>query len=406
MIFLPKSALRLSRNEVWSLTGFFLVWRLSLFFLASLAGKVLPYQPSFPYYDSLLPATGFPQWLYSWANFDGVHYLTIVQKGYLGTGLIQAFFPGYPLLVFLINGVVGRPLLSALLVANLAAYGFVLVWFWWLKTDFSVRIAWIGTLILFLFPMSFFLGATYGESLALLTMALSFLAARWRWWWLAGLMALVASATRVVGIILVPALLIELVQQIVESSPPGAALTPRQVLNRLFERHRSALAGILLGILGLGSYMVYLKTVFHDALYFLHVQSEFGAGREERLVLYPQVVWRYFKILATYRPHDWKFFSLIQEAVIGMGGLIGLLVSSLKIRYSYVVFSLGIFLIPTFTGTFSSLPRYLLPCFSLWMLLALALSRVKPWVLVLFLLCSALLLIINLWLFTQGYWVA
>ncbi|PIR61011.1 MAG: hypothetical protein COU68_01660, partial [Candidatus Pacebacteria bacterium CG10_big_fil_rev_8_21_14_0_10_45_6] len=69
-----------------------LVWRIGLFVVSLIAPAFISYEPSFPYAYDLLAKLGLPQWLYSWANFDGVHYLTIMRMGYVGTGLIQAFF--------------------------------------------------------------------------------------------------------------------------------------------------------------------------------------------------------------------------------------------------------------------------------------------------------------------------
>lgn len=401
----PSTDKRLTGREIAQLLGLFAIWRIVLFVIGSVAGRFLPYQPSFPYYNSLLPFFGVPQWLYSWANFDGVHYLTIMMKGYFGTGLIQAFFPGYPVLGMLVDQVLQNALISALVVSNLMAGVFIVIWFWWLKTDFSSQIAWRGVWILLLFPTSFFLGATYGESLFLTTVAMAFLAARWRWWWLAALMTLMASATRVVGIMLVPALLIELYQQKWEAAPEDRR-RPGPIIREFFQNEIGRVVLILGGSLGLLSYMAYLDRVFHDSLYFLHLQSEFGAGRQESIVVYPQVVWRYIKILWTYQPHDWKYFSLIHEAVAGVVGLGMILLSIKKVRWSYSFFSVAVFLVPTLTGTFSSMPRYILPCIGIWMLLAISFNRAKPWVFNSYLVCSGVLLVINVILFIQGYWVA
>lgn len=401
-----SSSTRVTSREFFSILGFFLLWRGVLFVLGYWAAFWLPYQPSFPYFDSLLPSFGLPQWLYSWANFDGVHYLTIVIKGYFGTGLIQAFFPGYPLFVKGLTFFGLTALVASLLLANVLAFVFFVLWFWWLKIEYSAQVARQGLVILALFPTAFFMGATYSESLFLVAVAASFIAARKQFWWLAGLMALVASATRVVGILLIPALVLEICQQRQAQIQSLKNFKLKALILEVLTKDWSALLWVGVGSLGLLSYMFYLQQVFQDPLFFLHVQSEFGAGRQETLVMYPQVVWRYLKILVTYQPHNWKYFSLIQEAVVGTLGLLGILFSFKKVRWSYWFFSLAIFIVPTLTGTFSSMPRYLLPSISLWMMLAVYLNRAKPWVLSSYLVCSGVLLVINLVLFIQGYWVA
>ncbi len=100
---------------------YFFIWRFISLLLGYIAQFVLVYKPSFPYAYELLPKYGLPQWVYSWGNFDGVHYLTIIEKGYIGTGLIQAFFPLYPMVVRLVNSIIGNTLLSGLIVSTFFA---------------------------------------------------------------------------------------------------------------------------------------------------------------------------------------------------------------------------------------------------------------------------------------------
>lgn len=380
------------KTELKKLLIFFLTWRVALFLVGALAPLFLFYDASFPYSETLLPLYGLPQWLYSWANFDGVHYLTIAEKGYIGTGLVQAFFPGYPFLINFINLALNNTLVVGLLISNIFSLVLTLLWFYFLKDLFDKKTAWIGTLILFLFPTSFFFGAIYNESFFLSLVLGSFIAVRKNRWWLAGIMVAIATATRVVGVLLVPALLIELASQ------------KNFDYKRVGEYWKKALP-IILGTSTLLFYMRFLYGEFRDALYFLHVQSEFGGGRQESLVLYPQVVWRYIKILLTYRPINLKYFSFIQEFMVGLSGLAVLIYSYRKIRLSYLVYGLSVFLLPTLTGTFSSMPRYLLVVFPFFIILA-KFFRSRKRALIIWLSLSTILLIFNTILFIQGYWVA
>jgi hypothetical protein len=162
---------------------------------------------------------------------------------------------------------------------------------------------------------------------------------------------------------------------------------------------------ISIGALGLIFYMMYLSARFDDPLYFLHVQAEFGGGRQENLVLLPQVVWRYLKILWYYRPIGLSYLVFAQEFLMTVGVFVGLLLSLRYIRFSYVLFALMAFLLPTLTGTFSSMPRYVLVCFPITMLLVIFLQN-RRWAKVIYLVGSGILLILNTLLFIQGYWVA
>lgn len=412
----------MTKRELGLLWWLFFIWRGGLFVIGSVADQFLRYAPSFPYARELLPAYDFPRWIYSWANFDGVHYLTIAEKGYLGTGLIQAFFPVFPLVMKVVNLVVHNALLSGLLIANVSAFALVCIWYLFLKELYKEKVAWLGVFILLLFPTSFFLGALYSESLFLFLVIACFWAARHRQWWLAALIAAIASATRIVGVMLVPALLVELyIQRTWEGSRrikivglpkrvDGAAVVSL-VKNALSQVDRflarSWKEGLLIsvGVLGLLLYMTYLSAEFQDPLYFLHVQSEFGSGRQENFITFPQVIWRYLKILWYYRPINLKYFAFVQEFVLTLGVLAGLLFSLRKVRFSYVLFALTAFLVPTLTGTFSSMPRYVLVCFPVMIWLAQFLQT-KRWATYAYLAGSGILLILNTLLFIQGYWVA
>jgi hypothetical protein len=397
------------RRHLLYLSFFFASWRILLFVIGLLSPLVLHYQPSFPYFDSLLPSFGFPQWIYSWANFDGVHYLTIAQKGYIGTGLIQAFFPLYPYVLLHTLHLISMNfnlLFIGLMLSNLFAYSFIIFWFYWMYQKKGARFAWVSCCVLLLFPTSFFLGALYTESLFMLLVVVTFWAAEQKKWWLAGLCAAAASATRVVGVFLVPAVLIELWMSYCATPSVLKLKSPLFQKVQLFVKSswRSILL-VCVGMTGILGYMAYLYYHFHDPLYFFHVQAAFGTGRQQSFVLYPQVVVRYIRILTTYQAWDWSLFAYFQEFLAGVFGFLGLLAAFKYTKLSYTFFGLMAFLVPTLTGTFSSLPRYLLVCFPLYLLLTRFIQKNRL-LGVIWLSLSALFLIINTILFIQGYWVA
>lgn len=379
----------------------FVVWRAALFFFGWLAQYVFRYAPSFPYADSILLPSQLPQWLYSWANFDGVHYLTIAEKGYVGTGLIQAFFPLLPAILMrgisLLFGGQLHLLAFGLVLTNIFALLSVWVWFAFLRDQLSERSAWFGTLLLLCFPTSFFFGALYTESLFFLTVIGAFLAARRQHWALAGVLTILATSTRVVGIFLVPALCVELWIQ-------WRSTHTTQLTDFLKERWQS-ICWIVLGSAGLLGYMGFLWRTFGDPIYFLHVQSEFGAGRSEGFVIYPQVIWRSIKMLLTVVPDSWRYYTLVLEFFAGSLGMIALLLAAVKTRISYVLFALGAFVLPTLTGTFSSMPRYILVCFPIYLLI-IRLTEGRPRLQWIILGMSAISLVLNCMLFIQGYWVS
>jgi Gpi18-like mannosyltransferase len=402
--------LGITKEEVVKLVLLFIFWRIALFGIGAFADVFLRYAPSFPYADSLLTQYHLPRWLSSWANFDGVHYLTIAEKGYVGTGLIQAFFPMFPFVLlrtlFVVSGRQINLLLVGLFLTNAFTLASVITWFGFLKKSLKSTQAWFGTFLLLCFPLSLFFGALYTESLFFLAVIGSFWAAKNKNWWLTSFFMIVATATRIVGVFLFPALIVESwIQWRAEQSTKTLRTTHlHQLFNWVRDSWKSLLL-VTLGMSGLFAYMLYLNHEFHDAFYFLHVQSEFGAGRQESFVIYPQVVWRSIKILFTMNPWSWRYYTSVLEFLSGVLGLLGILWAARFVRISYVIFALGAFFLPTLTGTFSSMPRYLLVCFPLYLLLIQVTrqrTKVKWGIITLFSVCLA----INTVLFVQGYWLS
>lgn len=400
---------RAAAYRIFRLSGLIILWRAILFALGAAAAFLLTYKPSFPYAYSRLPDTHLPRWLYSWANFDGVHYLTIIKEGYLKTELIQVFFPAFPILARILTFSGISPIMACLILGNLAMLLLSFMWFHFLSYNFSRQQAFRGVLLLITFPTAFYLGAVYSESIFMLLSIGAFYAAGKKRWLITGALVALATATKVVGIVLVPALLLEIYLQTnkVETLADLWQIWKRKdvwptIIKTLKNKREIAL--VLLGSLGLLGYMLYLQLNFGDPLYFFHVQNEFGGFRSESLVMYPQVVWRSIKILAT-NALDWRYLTYFQEALAGIGGMIALLWALKSVRLSWVIYSLGIIIIPTLTGTFSSMPRYLLPAFALQILLIQIFSKYEK-LFYLYLAISAVLLAINTMLFIQGYWVA
>ncbi len=374
--------------------GFYLSWKFGLMIAAFLASIFIPYSPTFSN-PELLANLSLPQPIYSWMNFDGVHYLIIAKKGYLGTGLIQAFFPLFPLLLRIINFIFNHFEISFFIISSVFTLALLYKWQHLLKLEGLPK--WTGTLVLFLFPTALFFNALYTEAMFLFFVLSCFIEAKKGRWLTASLLTILASATRITGVFLVPALVWELMEQ--------KYLFKNVDFPGFIKSNYKNILIIIMGASGLIAYMVYLKIVFNDPLYFFHVQEEFGAGRQETIILLPQVIWRYLKILATARPIDLKYFAYVQEFLAGVFGTIALIWAWFKVRRSYVIFSALAFILPTLTGTFSSLPRYLLGSFAIFLLMTQLLQQRRR-LAIIWLVLSTFWLIFNTILFIQGYWVA
>ena len=324
--------------------------------------------------------------------------MNIGENGYVAEHT-QAFFPVFSQLIRLVKGFLGVNILeSGLIVANAASLLAVLVFWRLLRLDYSQtlsrRILWL----FLLFPTSFYLVSVYSEGLFLALVFLSFFAARKGNWLVAGLVGAVASATRPVGVFLFPALLVEFWEQ-------KKIKNEKLKTKKFLMRDAADFMAICLVPLGLGVYMIYLQQHFGDSLMFLHSQPAFGADRSDRIVLLYQVLWRYIKMLMTVQLGSLLYFRVLQELVSSLVFLILAVVSFKKVRLSYAVFAILSFITPTLTGTFSSMPRYVLVMFPAFIVLGKWFeNRDRLWRFWIGL--SVILLIIDVSLFLTGRWVA
>lgn len=370
----------------------FLTWRLFLVIIAVTAIHFIPlgFKDRFlgggPLNYNMAP------YLFSWANFDGEHYLSIAIFGY--KHLEQAFFPVYPMLISffakpdtlnLLPSLINSTIIG-LLISNVSFVFALIFLFELIKIDFPKTIAYFTLILLLVFPTSFYFGAVYNESLFLLLTVLAFYSARKGYWFLASIFAMVSSATRVFGILLLPALLIEAYQQRVQ-------------IPKMF--------WIFLIPAGLGAYMWYLGITVGDPIAFYNFQRLVGEQHQTGIILLPQVYFRYIKMLLTTNINNPIFQTVMMEFVVGLV-FFALPIYGFfkKIRLSYSVFALSGFLIPTIQGSFSSTPRYVIILFPAFLAAALWVSSLSKIVRVFLLLLSSFILIVETTLYLRGYWVA
>jgi len=369
----------------------FLIWRLGLELAVWFGEKFLPQKSGY-----LGPSV--------WANFDGIHYLGITQNGY---GLYeQAFFPFYPWLIRWLTIFTHNYLFSALLTSYLTFFGGLYFFYRLLLLDYSEKTAQKAIIFLLLFPTSFFFVSVYTESLFFFLMIAAFYFARKGKWLVAGIFGALASATRVVGIFLLPALLVEWGEQKKIQNP---CLAGRQAKSKIQNDNLKfrilQVFSIFLTPLGLIFYMRYLAVHWGDPLLFAHVQEHFGAQRTSgKIILLYQVFWRYFKMILTTKA-DPLYFVVWLELLTAVG-FSALLIWAYfqKIRLSWLLFGILAYLLPTLSGTFSSLPRYVLVIFPGFIGLSLLTEKYR-WGKILYLI-FAILLLISTAFFTRGYWLA
>lgn len=317
-----------------------------------------------------------------WGNFDGVHYLTIAKTGYTTEG---NFFPLFPLFIRFLSPIFGD-FFAGLLIANLSFLIALIFLYKLIMLDFSSNIAKQSIIFLLIFPTSFYFGAIYTESLFLLLIVSSFYLARRNNWVLSSFLAIFASATRLVGIFTLPALLYQYVK--------------KEGLKFSFK-----LFSLFLIPAGLMGYAVFNFYKWGDAFYFIKAHGNLANSRSvDSVVLFPQTIFRYFKILTDLplTQYEW-WIAFLEVSVFFIVSILLFMVWKKNIRREYLIFSILAFLLPVLSGTFSALPRYVITLFPIFIALALIKNKLLKWS---YVIISPVILFILLMFFSRGYFVA
>lgn len=371
---------------------FWLIWKISIFAFVLMGIVLLPLQ-SIHYLGGSIDNYSTNPFFWGWANFDGDYYLKIAVYGY--QSLTHSFFPLYPLLAKYLAMPLGTEVsnivVSGLIISNLSFLVSLFVFWKLIRIDYSDKTAFLSLILLLVFPTSFYFGAMYTESLFLLLTLSAFYAARKRIWFLAGFLGMLASATRVVGILLLPALIVEWFQGAKNRKKQSSIFGP---------------LSLLLIPVGLVLYMFFLQKTTGNPLAFYNELGAFGEQRSGQLVPLYQVFWRYIKMLLGTEFSDPLYLTILVEALVGFLTPLLLIWGYIrKMRLSYLMFAGLAYLLPTLTGSFSSMPRYVLTVFPLLILLGIFLSE-RPKLKTPLFIIFVILLAIETMLFIRGYWVA
>lgn len=364
-----------------------LLWKILLLFTLIFSFEFIPL------YSPHLLGGGIDNYLtkfyfFPWANFDGEHFVALAQFGY--QQYTQAFFPLYPWLISFGRYFSGDTLFSltagGIAVSSLALVGALIFLYKLLRLDYD-RMFSLGVIgILLLFPTSFYFNAVYSESLFLMLITGSFFFFRKKKYFWSGVFGFLASLTRVFGILIFMSLFIEI-------------LIYKVPLRKSF--------WIFLIPFGLFSYMTYLYYSVGDPLAFYNLQLIVGEQHQRGIVLFPQIIYRYLKIILGTDSLSPLFTTVLLELFSGIAFLILPLIGLFKkLRLSYIFFAFFGYLLPTIQGSFSSLPRYVLILFPSFIVIALLIKPLPKAVKICLFLMSLVLLILEASLFLRGYWVA
>ncbi len=156
--------------------------------------------------------------------WDGLWYTMIAEQGYgkwqSAAGLPTpwtakaAFWPLFPWSMRLLSDLTGMaPEVAGYLIANVCFVVALIFLYRLVAIEFDDRIARRTLWALALFPTSLFFSAVYTESPFLMLSVGAILAARLRYWWIAGILGALAALTRSYGIFLVLPFALLFVQQ-------------------------------------------------------------------------------------------------------------------------------------------------------------------------------------------------
>ncbi len=321
-----------------------------------------------------------------WNRWDAVNYLKIAQTGYTGTGedrFLIVFFPLYPLLVAVCNFVVRDILISGFIISGIASIVLALVFRELVRMDHSERTAKLAVLFLFIFPTSYFLHIPYTESLFLAITVGCFLAARKRFWFIAGILGALSCLTRINGLILIPALAFEVWEEYGE-----------------IKRFNRRWLFLLLIFAGIFAYLSLNYLVTGNPLMFMTYQRE-NWGRYIRVPW--EAVWGLIKVIVSDPKASNAQMQGVQELLFVSIGLFAIALGWENLRKSYRVWMILNWLLFISTSYALSIPRYTITLFPIFILMALA-ARRHWWLNLIFIVWSTLFLSLFITQFVRGWW--
>lgn len=366
-------------KKVFLLSGILLFWRIYLLIIETVRYAI----PLRKGYLGFIPQS----------NFDGVFYSTISQYWY--SSLDQAFFPLYPISIWISSNIlVIKPSAAGMIVSVFSLFLMLLFLYKLMEIDGLKKYAFWIVLFYLSFPTSFFLSAIYTESLFIFLVMLSFYLARINQRVASAFVAGLASATRVVGILILPSIAWEFYLQFKKGG--------KRMSLKNFTIYFSPLLLIPLGVV---SYMAYLWYKYSDPLLFIHIQPAFGAGRSGgEIILLPQLIFRYAKIFISVSQNNMTFWiSFLEFSTFVLSLLLLYFAYLRRVRKSYILFALLVVIFPTLSGTLSSFPRYMLAAFPIFIFLG-SIKNIPAKVI--FISFGLILQAVLAVLFLQGYFVS
>ena len=376
------------------------------FFISFLATETIPYLGYYSY-PEMLERWDLPFFVERFAGFDGLHYIKIALEGYERNA--TAFLPVFPLLMrfgTLLSGF--SPIIVGMSISITALFITLMLLPRYLKLlDFdSQQIYWALLFFLF-FPTSFFLQGVYTEGVFIVLLVATLYASKKKNYVLTALFGYFMGLSRITGFFLASLLFLEIIEQVKFTRD-----IPRYIQSIIKSLSVPKVLATIAPLLGFGTFMAYLWLTTGDPLRLAHSQVDFNQNRSTSFVFPLQVVWRYLKIFYT---ADWNFQYFIATVEFVLTSMVVLILSYdawqiYKKRYTHLFTRAGLtifawmsILLPISTGTLLSMPRFILPLLTVFIVLA---ELPKKWVKASILIFLLILHTVLLMAFIQGYFVS
>ncbi|MGC8832347.1 MAG: hypothetical protein ACP5PQ_07190, partial [Thermoproteota archaeon] len=318
-------------------------------------------------------------------HWDSPHYIDIAKNWYVNVGerrFFIVFFPLYPLLIRLTTFDWQYVNLSALVVSNVSSIIAAIYLLKLAKLDFEDDVAKRAVLYLSIFPTAYFLCAIYTEALFLALVVACVYYARLENWHLAGFLGMLSSLTRITGLVLLPALIVE-------------------YLSQQKWKSRKMSIKILWPFLTLAGFLIYLAINYQvTGSFFTFIEIEKTHWHQTfNPLLGLKGAWKW-TVNATFPDNLTIGAAQLAFAALGFLGIVlGFL---LHLRPSYNMYTFFAWAMSVSTGWWISIPRYMLVLFPLFIILGILGRRRKFNLIVapIFL----LLLSFFTFLFSRGIW--
>lgn len=297
---------------------------------------------------------------------DGRHYLSIAQYWYAPSGddrLLLVFLPFYPILVRAFRYIFQNYLTSGLFVSNVCCVFAGYVFYELALLDTDKRSALRSLKFLCLLPASFLLSAPLSDSLFLLLSVSCIYFLRKDRYVLCGFMGMLASFTRMPGLLLVAPVCFELVGKIIRESPEQRGRLKKQWLRGIVGRS----ACVLLIPLGFAAYLLVNRAVSGDPMMFLTYQRDHW--HQQMGWFYATVATQVKSLLAAAASEGGNYemlWGLWVPNLFYLFASLGVVIAAQKkLRASNVAYFILYYLVCMGATWLLSAPRYLTACYPL-----------------------------------------